>query len=1273
MYKTKLTSEPAETHLGLLIALAATLISLPSGCESGIPSALPSDQGPPTQVEGSAATLSETGVEMFPTTGPTHGGTRVRLLGSGFSPSMKVMFGEVEGIDLNVPNGGEAYVTSPPSFPGEVQMRLVLSNTPPISIPPAFLFSNIDSDEDGLTDAQENEGWLIWIDYFGLGFGTDRFGNLSGLSTTPKTSNPQSADTDGDGLTDLEEFQNKSNPQEADTDGDGLSDGEEVHRWLTSPVSVDTDGDARGPDGTLAPNAALFDGAELKINPDDATRSAGVGATSPTLADTDGDARTDYEEFDHPIFSPVIAELPEIRVDLVDELDVRLDVEYAEEEGQTSEYSTSYSETETESDTTSFTRTRSITAGLELEQQFAGPTNSHTRVQASFSYNWERTFGEESTFETSTTTESQRLESDTRTKTEVTASGSVVGGVRIVNTGEVSFALSALGLTLRRWEPGFDDSDPTFSGSFQTVATLLPQIDGDTTLAPGESTPVLEVASFDVNVDRVRDLLANPASVLIEPAAFELTDAVGRNFAFLREEAYARTANLVIDYANGTSERYNIATDVGRNQAGARTGIRLGDALTMLGVDYTTEVFTGNDFESLASVRGLPTAADSAARLWLVTADFASPQAPDTDIDDLIIREGETIVLSLSRDSDGDGVLDAEEDFYGTSNATDDTDGDGITDNVETHGTISDDDPPVITPAGWDVSITGEVTYRAVSPANRADIDGDGLNDFEERAMGTDPLKADTDRDGLNDAIDTYPLTRAKRLFVKPNGTGGNGEGDSWARAFDQIYEALYEARNRALTSDPTDDVSEIWVAAGTYYPSASTDDGPMALVSNIALYGGFTGVETTLTQRNPFALTNGTIISGDRNGNDLWTNSTDDERLLYAQRTGPSTILDGFTITGANAVNLSPTFISSGAGLLIEGGELTIRDCFFRRNRADFRGGAIRAKKIDSDRATLIIKDCIFDTNQVRQSDGNENEVTGGAISANFAEIIVRDCTFQINTAVRGGAIYIGPEGKGTIENCRFTDNQAFSLIADPPVQPGGGAIRNDGEMTVAGCIFRRNSSAQSRIVILLPFFDNALFEEFGHGGAIDNSAALGLYQCVFDRNISGEQGGALMIRNGATPTFVTNCTFVRNESGNQDNEGTISLTEEDQRGLTIQNCIFFRDSNKEIGRRGGSFTGTALPIVRYCTTDTGSGLFADGIANLVNVEPDFVSNTDFRLRAGSPCIDRGNSLADIDPLTEGFQLLPFTDLLGGPRFVDGDFDGEPTVDIGAYEYVGE
>jgi hypothetical protein len=66
---------------------------------------------------------------------------------------------------------------------------------------PAVDLSLIDSDNDGLTDAEE------------IALGTDPF-------------NP---DTDGDGLTDFEEVRiYKTDPLNPDTDGDGFSDGEEV-------------------------------------------------------------------------------------------------------------------------------------------------------------------------------------------------------------------------------------------------------------------------------------------------------------------------------------------------------------------------------------------------------------------------------------------------------------------------------------------------------------------------------------------------------------------------------------------------------------------------------------------------------------------------------------------------------------------------------------------------------------------------------------------------------------------------------------------------------------------------------------------------------------------------------------------------------------------------------------------------------------------------------------------------------------------------------------
>ena len=62
-----------------------------------------------------------------------------------------------------------------------------------------------------------------------------------------------------------------------------------------------------------------------------------------------------------------------------------------------------------------------------------------------------------------------------------------------------------------------------------------------------------------------------------------------------------------------------------------------------------------------------------------------------------------------------------------------------------------------------------------------------------------------------------------------------------------------------------------------------------------------------------------------------------------------------------------------------------------------------------------------------------------------------------------------------------------------------------------------------------------------------------------------------------------------------------------------------------------------------------------------------------DFHLDGNSPLVDWGPNFVDVDPATPGYQYLPQFDLAGKPRIVDGNADGEATVDVGAYEYQGD
>ena len=66
-------------------------------------------------------------------------------------------------------------------------------------------------------------------------------------------------------------------------------------------------------------------------------------------------------------------------------------------------------------------------------------------------------------------------------------------------------------------------------------------------------------------------------------------------------------------------------------------------------------------------------------------------------------------------------------------------------------------------------------------------------------------------------------------------------------------------------------------------------------------------------------------------------------------------------------------------------------------------------------------------------------------------------------------------------------------------------------------------------------------------------------------------------------------------------------------------------------------------------------------------------VARGNLRLNADSLCVDAGSNLVDFDPRSPGFQPLPEVDLIGGTRIVDGDGDGNPVVDAGAYEVQAE
>jgi hypothetical protein len=171
------------------------------------------------------------------------------------------------------------------------------------------------------------------------------------------------------------------------------------------------------------------------------------------------------------------------------------------------------------------------------------------------------------------------------------------------------------------------------------------------------------------------------------------------------------------------------------------------------------------------------------------------------------------------------------------------------------------------------------------------------------------------------------PLT----LYVKSNATGANN-GTSWANAYRDLQAALFAAEGG----------DQIWVAAGTYKPTTGTDQTVSFLLKKkIAIYGGFAGTETSLTQRRPSDYV--TILSGDLSGNDApnFANRSDNSYHVVVSSAMDSTaILDGFTIKAGNAINYPSNRM--GGGLYNDNGSPTLQNLIFSENYAEHAGGMV-------------------------------------------------------------------------------------------------------------------------------------------------------------------------------------------------------------------------------------------------------------------------------------------------------------------------------------------
>ncbi len=265
--------------------------------------------------------------------------------------------------------------------------------------------------------------------------------------------------------------------------------------------------------------------------------------------------------------------------------------------------------------------------------------------------------------------------------------------------------------------------------------------------------------------------------------------------------------------------------------------------------------------------------------------------------------------------------------------------------------------------------------------------------------------------------------------------------------------------------------------------------------------------------------------------------------------------------------------------------------------------------------------------------------------VNVDLSSMTIRNGNVSDSSYFGGGGIL--NEGQLTLSRCRIEHNQTQGTGG---IKKRGGGLENDGTATVSECTFEANSA--------------------NTGGAIVNGYELTITASLLYNNRASESGGAL---DNYANASITNTTISMNQGGQGGgvfNDGELHLVNvtifENTSGIENAGDLYITNSLVADSTSGENCTGSDPITSNGHNIDSGSSCNFTQLTDKVNtdVRLDLLGENGGPTRThallqDSPAIDAGDS-----------SKCASTDQRGFFRPADGDHDGEPRCDIGAYEY---